>query len=390
MTKMVFDVLIVDDDPIVVHALEGVLRARCTCRVALAGQRGLELMRRRPPDIVLIDAEMPGMSGFDVLRVMRDDEQLAQIPAVMLTGHADEHFHQEALESGAVDFLTKPVSSSILLARIEAHVRMGRAHRALRQDSLAGRQELQRTLRELAQSHQSLAMAASRLDEANKRLRRFVHIASHDIREPLNTVAQFAGLIQSDAPGGLPPPLDRYLDRVLAGASRMRVLLDDIVAYAAVQDGGSEPQTNVDLNALFKSLTDAMAGPIAASGARIDIPVLPVVRGVESQLSQLFQCLLSNAIKFHQPGEPPRVSVLAIQKAVDWEIHIRDQGIGVDANVAQRIFQPFVRLHLRTSYEGSGLGLAIAREIALQHGSDIELSSAPGEGADFSVRLKAA
>lgn len=385
-----FDVLIVDDDPIVVHSIESGLRPLCTCRVALDGDRALALMKRSVPDIVLLDVELPGCSGFDVVKAMRGDEQLTHVPTIMITSHTDEQFQRKALELGAVDFLAKPVSSPILLARVESHLRMSRAMWAMRQSSMSDRSDLEAALRALEVSHTKLAASVAKLDEANDRLRRSMHIASHDLREPVNTVAQFGELLFADFGDALPEQGRRYLRHVLTGATRMRTLLDNMVQYARFEGAAQDPMTRVSLNRVLDALLSTLAADIAHSGASVEVDLLPDVMGVEHLLSVLFQNLLSNALKFHAPGQPPVVRVRGERRGDQVEVHVQDQGIGIEQDAIARIHEPYFRLHRRAEFEGTGLGLSIAQQIAMQHESRIEVRSTSGQGSDFWLALRLA
>jgi signal transduction histidine kinase len=232
-----------------------------------------------------------------------------------------------------------------------------------------------------------LEAQAQALRHANARLEQFVHIASHDLREPLNTVAQFGGLIEQDHGAALPPDGREYLRLIRQATGRMRRLLDDVLHYARLQDGAAGPRERVDLNAVFRELRESLASRIEATGAALEVGPLPVVPGHAALLSLLFQNLLANALKFVPPGRAPQVRVHAAlgQRAV--VITVLDNGIGIDAADLPKLFRPFQRLHLQRQYEGTGLGLALCRQVADAHGGRIQVESVPGEGSRFHVRL---
>lgn len=240
---------------------------------------------------------------------------------------------------------------------------------------------------ELNDSHARLAARSYELRRANDGLEQFVRIASHDLREPLNTVVQFGELLEQDDGARLPPASHQYLGLMLQAARRMRGLLDDVLQYARLQRHPQVDARPLPLGPLFNDLRAALAGRIRASSAHLHIDPLPSVHGNATMLSLLFQNLLSNALKFMPPGRAPQVHVVArIEGEMVW-ITVVDNGIGIEPADLPKLFQPFQRLQLRRLYEGTGLGLALARQVAEAHGGEIVVASVPGEGSRFSVRL---
>lgn len=240
---------------------------------------------------------------------------------------------------------------------------------------------------ELNDSHARLAARSYELRRANDGLEQFVRIASHDLREPLNTVVQFGELLEQDDGARLPPASHQYLGLMLQAARRMRGLLDDVLQYARLQRHSQVDARPLPLGPLFNDLRAALAGRIRASSAHLHIDPLPSVHGNATMLSLLFQNLLSNALKFMPPGRAPQVHVVArIEGEMVW-ITVVDNGIGIEPADLPKLFQPFQRLQLRRLYEGTGLGLALARQVAEAHGGEIVVASVPGEGSRFSVRL---
>lgn len=253
--------------------------------------------------------------------------------------------------------------------------------------ALVPSQLLAAALAELRDSNARLAQRKAALRRSNEALEQFVRIASHDLREPLNTVVQFGGLLQQDHAAGLPPEARRYLALMLGATTRMRTLLDDVLQYARLQGGTPEPPQAVALERLMDEVRDALAARLQGSGGVLRVGRLPVVQGHAALLSLLLQNLVSNALKFVPAGRRPEVDVSARVDGANAWITVADNGIGIAPDDLLRLFRPFQRLHLRRQYEGTGLGLALCRQVAQAHGGDIHVASVPGEGSRFTVRL---
>ena len=381
-------ILIVDDDPGMIQALAKTLQGLGRLRFATRGADALRLMKESTPDLVLLDAQMPGLSGFEVLDAMRIEPLLVGLPVIMITSHAEEDFEQAGLEKGAADFLAKPLRPAIVQARVRTQLRLKVANDELRQLSAEDRRKLATAMNELRTSHTQLKQTADDLALANEGLLQFVRMASHDMREPLNTMVQFTGLVVEDHAQALPEDAQRYLQLVLKAGHRMRTLLDDVVRYARLQQAGeAEPHTPVALDTILSDLRDALAARLQNSGGTLHIEPLPPVMGHASLLSLLFQNLLANAFKFVPPGRAPEVRVSVEQDGQMACVSVCDNGIGIAPEHLSLLFQPFQRLHLRKDYEGTGLGLSISRQIAELHGGGIEVRANVDRGSCFSVTL---
>jgi signal transduction histidine kinase len=241
-------------------------------------------------------------------------------------------------------------------------------------------------LHELRRSQQRLAQHSEALRRANEGLEQFVHFSAHDLREPLNTIAGFGSLLREES-----QPLDdaarQHLALMLRGTERMRSLLDDMLAFARLQQHEAPAMGSVDLDEALQAARDALAAQIASNDARITATPLGQVHGHAAMLQTLLQNLLSNALKFVNAGEAPQVAFSAFDDGSMRVLQVRDRGIGISADAASRLFKPFQRLHTRRRYEGSGLGLALARRIVEVHGGSISVAPAEGGGSCFTVRL---
>jgi signal transduction histidine kinase len=343
----------------------------------MRGDVALRLMKEAVPDLVLLDANMPGMSGFDVMDAMAADPALAGVPVIMITGDAGDRQERAVLEKGAVDFIAKPLNPGVVLARVHTQLRLSRANAALKTVSAVDRLNLAAALTDLRESHAALQKTATELAEANQSLLQFVRIASHDLREPLNTIDQFSGLIEEDFGEQLPGPEKNYLRLVRRASTRMRTLLDDVVDYARLEVGSSDQRVPVPLNALLDELKDALAGRIAETQASLVVGHLPTVMGQPSLLALVFQNLLDNSLKFVTEGRPPNIEVSATETDGRAVVLFRDNGIGIAFQDQAKVFEPFVRLNRKQDFDGTGLGLTIARRIVEAHGGSLRVITDP-------------
>ena len=223
------------------------------------------------------------------------------------------------------------------------------------------------------------------LRRSNAELAQFANIASHDLQEPLRMVASFTELLAQRYKGKLDEKAEKYIFYAVDGARRMQRLINDLLAYSRVGTQG-RPMTSVDASAVVDRVIVLLGDAIRSAGAAVHVEPLPRVLADEGQLGQVFQNLIGNAIKFRGTS-PPHIRIGATRRGDHWLFAVRDNGIGLDMQHADRIFQMFQRLHERERYEGSGIGLAIARRIVERHGGKLWVESQPGAGATFYFTL---
>lgn len=225
----------------------------------------------------------------------------------------------------------------------------------------------------------------SALKRSNQELEQFAYVASHDLQEPLRTVASYAELLSKRLEAQLDEKTRRYVHYVVDGCSRMQNLINDLLDFSRVGTRGTafEP---VDLGEVVGSARTNLSAAIAESGARIDSDGLPTVDGDVSQLTLVFQNLISNSIKF-RGEESPHIVISTRPGPGEWLISVEDSGIGVDPKYAERIFTIFQRLHTRDEYPGTGIGLAICRKIVERHGGRMWLDPEARKGSRFCFTL---
>jgi signal transduction histidine kinase len=242
---------------------------------------------------------------------------------------------------------------------------------------------------ELVGVQRELERLVERLRAANEGMQQFVRIASHDMREPLNSIVQFCSLIEADHEPQLTPVARLYFSHVKGGAQRMRELLDDVLSFERLEGGDGIELSEVALDPVLATVVAALDARIGQSGARVEvISPLPTVMGQESMLVLLFQNLVSNGIKFTEAGQLPQVRIGSREDGDFVIVTVADRGIGIAAADQGELFVPFKRLHSRRKYDGSGLGLAISRRIADAMGGSIRLESQLGEGTQVHVTLR--
>jgi PAS domain S-box-containing protein len=242
---------------------------------------------------------------------------------------------------------------------------------------------------ELAATTVELRARAADLERSNADLEQFAYVASHDLSEPLRMVAGFVQLLRKRYEGRLDDDADEFIGYTVDGVNRMQALIDDLLAFSRVGRGDRE-LTDVDAGAAARRARDALSAPLAETGADVEIGELPTVRGDERELGQLFQNLISNALKFHG-DDPPRVRVTADAEdgGAEWRFAVADNGIGIEPRHAERIFKMFQRLHGRDAYAGTGIGLAICKKIVEHHGGRIWVEPNADAGSVFRFTLAA-
>ena len=227
-----------------------------------------------------------------------------------------------------------------------------------------------------------LAQLAQDLERSNAELKKFAYVASHDLQEPLNQVANYVQLLEMRYQDQLDQDAEEFIDFAVEGVSLMQTLIDDVLAYSKVDLQGIEWQLTDLENSLIQALSN-LRGRIAENGAEITHDPLPTIVADGTQLMQLFQNLIGNAIKFRKPDQSPKIHIGVQRQEEAWLFSVQDNGIGIDPQFADRIFVIFQRLHTRDEYPGTGMGLAICKKIVECHRGRIWVESELGQGATF-------
>lgn len=241
------------------------------------------------------------------------------------------------------------------------------------------------------QVEERFAAKAAELARSNGELEQFAFVASHDLQEPLRKIQSFGDRLRVKCEGAIAPEAHQYLDRMQNAAGRMRTLIDDLLAFSRVIRS-SEPFVQVDLNTIVKEVLGDLEVRIEKTHAQIQVTPLGSIEGDPTQMRQLLQNLIGNALKFQPANAVPSIKIssrtfVAASGDEVCELSIQDNGIGFDEKYLDKIFAVFQRLHGRNEYEGTGVGLAVCRRIADRHQGTITAHSEPGKGATFVVIL---
>ena len=242
-------------------------------------------------------------------------------------------------------------------------------------------EELEMVNAELIDQKNELRELVDSLAVSNRELEQFAYVASHDLQEPLRMVTSFTQLLEKRYKGHIDDDADEYIDFIVEGAHRMKDLIDDLLVFSRFNTQAKEFEL-FDLNNALNGVLSYLQTYIVENNTQITYDPLPLIVGDSSQIQQLFQNLLSNAIKF-QDDEPPRIHISADESSDEWKFGVSDNGIGIDPEYQEQIFNVFKRLHTRIEYPGTGIGLSICKKIVERHGGRIWVKSKLGEGSTF-------
>jgi PAS domain S-box-containing protein len=351
-----------------------------------------ELLEAAPDAIVIVDG------GGLIRMVNRQTETLFGYPRSELLGSPVETLMPERFRSGHVGERlgyqahprTRPMGIGLELFGRRKDGREFPVEISLSPMKSDGQPLVISTIRDITarkQVEERLRAAAAELARSNAELEQFAYVASHDLQEPLRMVASYTQLLARRYKGQLDQDADEFIEFAVDGARRMQELINDLLTFSRVGTRPLELETLTTGRVVDQVIGD-LAGAIGdthASVTRDDD--LPTLRADRTQLRQLFQNLIANGIKFHRPGEAPRVHVSATREPMAWRFGVSDNGIGIEPQYLERIFALFQRLHSRADYPGTGIGLAICRKIVERHGGQMRVRSEPGHGTTFEFTL---
>lgn len=357
-------ILVVDDDEFDRDLLRRHLhRQGYFSESAADGQSALKMMRIGYFDAVLVDLDMPGMDGLSVLDAIRSDPGLSSTPVLMISADDDLKAVADSIQRGAEDYLLKPFDTVLLDARLRASLE----RKKLRDHERTRNAELER-----------LTVA---LQRSNEDLQRFAYAASHDLQAPVRTITTYLQLLQRRVGPKLTSDELEMIGFAQGAAKRMHDLIQDLLCYSRASTAQIAIE-RVDCQQLLNTLVGDMEVVLSEAGARVTSGKLPVLSGDATGLRQVLQNLLTNAVKYRRPEEPPKIHISAAREDGYWTFSVRDNGQGIPPEYSKQIFLMFKRLH-GDDIPGSGIGLPICQRIVERCGGRIWVDSEPGAGSTF-------
>ncbi|MDQ0107948.1 signal transduction histidine kinase [Chitinophaga terrae (ex Kim and Jung 2007)] len=409
-------ILIVDDKP------ENILSIRKTLELynfevdtALSGEEALKKILKHSYTVIILDVQMPSMDGFEVAEAISGYSKAKDIPIIFLSAvNKDKRFIVKGYDSGGIDYITKPVDPDILLMKVKTFSRLYQQSLELKQmhQSLKEETEVRKLAQEALIAHQQqvnemleqkvrerteeLRRINKSLEASNHDLQQFASVASHDLKEPLRKIQLF-GAILKDRFLHEDPNAMSYMERIVGSSERMAKLINDLLNYSRLSvESIYEP---TDFNVLINEILSDLELMISEKDARITVEKIPQIEAAAGQMRQVFQNIISNALKFSKPGVAPEIRIQA-ERVTDLNptsatyengrycrIVISDNGIGFNEKYLSKIFTIFQRLHNADMYEGTGIGLAIAKKVIDKHGGIITAKSQEGVGTSFIIVL---
>jgi signal transduction histidine kinase len=384
-------ILIVDDKPENLFSLKTLLEInRYETDTAASGEEALKKILKNNYSLIILDVQMPGMDGYEVAETITGYSKSKDIPIIFLSAvHIDKRFITKGFASGGVDYVTKPFDPDLLLLKVKTFTRLHAQTSELNRIKATLEQKVEERTRELREMNKAL-------ETSNAELQQYAFLASHDLQEPLRKITTFSRIVWdkflADRPGA-----EEYLAKIISSSERMRKLINDLLNYSRLSNDALFVST--DLNDLVKDVETDLELSIKEKGARLEVGPLPKADVIPGQMRQVFQNLLSNALKFSRQDIPPVIEIWA-ERVAEMKldstpesnghfvrIYIRDNGIGFNEIYLDRIFTIFQRLHSRHEYEGTGIGLALVKKIVDRHNGVLGAQSAEGAGSTFTLVL---
>ena len=384
-------ILIVDDKQANLFSLKTLLQLNVyDVDTASSGEEALKKILRNEYELIILDVQMPGMDGYEVAEIITGYSKSKDIPIIFLSAvNIDKRFITKGYTSGGVDYVTKPFDPDLLLLKIKTFSKLYRQTKELNDIKDNLEQKVEKRTEELKQANKNL-------EASNAELQQYAFIASHDLQEPLRKIITFTRIIEERFLEKTPEAIS-YMSKIITSSERMRTLINDLLNYSRISVDPKFTFTN--LTKIVNQALNDLEVSISEKNAKVEIDDLPVIEVVPEQITQVFQNIISNALKFSKKEFAPFIKISAelIQKksvkskpAANGEycrITITDNGIGFDEIYLDRIFSMFQRLHGKSEYNGTGIGLSITKKIIENHNGLITATSKEGEGSTFIIIL---
>ena len=398
-------VLIVDDIRANIIALKKTLELHdIDVDTAESGEEALKKILKTNYCLIIMDVQMPGLDGFEVVKILSGNKRTKDIPVIFLSAlNIEKKYIFKGYETGAVEYITKPVDSDLLILKVKTFIKIYEQQNELKgmKDLLSKeikiRKEAQDNLEiKIAERTRELVAKNEELELRNHELQQFSWVVSHDLNEPIRKIQIFIKIIKELYLTTDEKAID-YVDRTIKSAERMQTLITDLLAYSRLSSQ-VKPETT-DLNVVLQEVLSDFDYLIERKNATIKTSELPTIDSIPSQLRQVFQNLIGNALKFSGNTDKPLIEItseIIADKSFEspvspdgkfCRITVKDNGIGFDEIYLDRIFIIFQSLNDRQTYEGTGIGLAIAKKIIEKHNGLITAKSEVGKGASFIIVL---
>jgi signal transduction histidine kinase len=404
-------ILLVDDREDNLFSMETILETEGYAFVkATSGRQALKiLLKEFDFALILMDVKMPNLNGFETASLIYERDKLRHIPIIFITANTyGEENVFKGYQSGAVDYIYKPINPDLLRAKVCVFVDL---YKKKQQLLLQERRltEINRNLQheindrkaseqQIVELNKELITNIDRLERANKELDRFAFMASHDLQEPLRKILMFSSRIYSRNVKVLEPEVLLDLKRIQKAAVRMQELIQDIFLFSKVSVQ-KDPFIKSDIRLLIEEVVEDLHETISVKKAKVELDDLPVLEVNPVLLRPLFFNLISNALKYSKVNVPPVIKIYCgkgeikslhqgLPVATNYcQIYVVDNGIGFDQIYSEQVFEMFKRLHSQDEYEGTGIGLALCKQIVEKHSGFINVLSKVDEGSTFIVSL---
>ena len=398
-------ILIVDDKTENILPLQKILELHgFETDAAESGEEALKKTLKNNYALIIMDVQMPGMDGFEVAEALSGSSRTKDIPVIFLSAiNKEKKYISKGYETGAVDYITKPVDPDLLMLKVKMFFKLYQQQNELKatRDLLAKEIEIRKEAQEnlevkVNERTRELLDKNEELELKNHELQQFAWVVSHDLKEPIRKIEIFIRLLKEKFVPDDSLAVD-YIDRTIRASERMTKLISDLLEYSRLSSDAIPESIN--LNDLVAEVLSDLDYQAEQKNAQITVQPLPTLSAVPSQIRQIFQNLIGNAIKFSRPEAAPQISIVCeriAEKAFNstvsdtgdyYQISVSDNGIGFEEMYLDKIFVIFQRLNDRESYEGTGIGLAIAKKIIEKHNGLITAKSKPGEGSVFKIIL---
>jgi len=403
MEQHAVKILIVDDKKENLLSLQVILADRGYEFVeATSGKDALRiLLKNQDFAIILMDVQMPLMDGFETAELVRQSDKLKHVPIIFLTANMNTtDYIFKGYQSGAVDYMIKPLSTEILQAKVMVFTELYKKNRELRvkeEEANALNARIIKANEELAKQYLAVEQHAAELKRKNSELDAFTYISSHDLQEPLRKIQTFTNIILANEYPNLSGDGKAKFDRILYSTNRMRELINDLLAFSRTNIVDRKYEST-DLHTIIENVKEALKENIHEKNALITTDFHGSINVIPFLFVQLIENLVNNALKFSRTDVPLSIEIRSrvgsgaelqnehLQPAENYcHIIFQDNGIGFDPEHSEKIFGVFQRLHGREIYDGTGIGLAIVKKIVENHNGIISATGSPMQGATFNI-----